>query len=270
MIVPMHLFLGGVLVLAGLNCLRYVWAGAATFEREPPFLALGVLLVALGLGLGLRARTARPLAQAWLGIGLAALVVAAARLALARQPGDHPDEQLVARLSLLGLALAAAGAVGFVLLLRRVRTEPAVRRVDLVPLGGLVAALALGVAWLVADDARLRPCRNGSDDACGAVARGLLESAERSPAMPPSRAEERAARVLAAHRCRSDDRVLCGLQRYAVGTVDARAGRTAAAREAFLWACEAHGTWCARAAQEAVDWPEADQQRLARAGRVRP
>jgi hypothetical protein len=270
MIVRMHLFLGGVLLLAGLSCLRYVWAGAATFARETPLLALGVLLVALGLGLGLRARTARLLVQAGLGIGLAAVVVAAARLALSGQGSDHPDERLAVRFSLLGLALAAAGSVGCLLLLRRVRTAPAVGRVDLVPLGGLVVALGLGVVWLVADDARLRPCRNGSNDACGALARALLESAERTPAMPPSPAEERAARVLAAHRCRSDDRVQCGLQRYAVGTVEARAGRIAAAREAFLWACEAQSSWCARAAQEAVDWPEADQQRLARAGRARP
>src|SRR5207245_7099095 len=135
-------------------------------------------------------------------------------------------------------ALAAARVVLLLLLLRRARSASAFGAIDLVPLGGLAAALVLGLVWLVADDARLRPCRNGNDQACGVIATALLESAERAPSAPPTPAEERAARVLAEHRCRADDRPVCGLQRYAVGTVDARAGRFDVAKDAFLWACE--------------------------------
>ncbi len=35
------------------------------------------------------------------------------------------------------------------------------------------------IVWLVTDDARLRPCRNGNDEACGVIAIALLESAGR-------------------------------------------------------------------------------------------
>ena len=148
------------------------------------------------------------------------------------------------------------------LLLRRARSAPAFGAIDLVPLGGLAAALVLGILWLVADDARLRPCRNGNDDACGVVAIALLESAERAPAAPPTPREENAARVLAEHRCQASDRGLCGLQRYAVGTVHVRAGRLDAAKQAFLWACDADPSWCARAAQEPLAWTPAERTRL--------
>jgi len=147
-------------------------------------------------------------------------------------------------------------------LARRVATASVFGAIDLLPLGGLAAAIALGIVWLVADDARLRPCRNGSDEACGVVAIALLESAERAPSARPTPAEERAARVLAEHHCRTTDRSLCGRQRYAAGTVDARAGRFDAAKEAFLWACAAERSWCARAAQEPLAWTPAERRRL--------
>ena len=258
----MHLFLGALLVLAGLACLRYVWAGATAFEREPPFLALSVLLIGIGAGLGARARAAHLLARAALGAGLVAIVVMVARLYLGGGPRDNPDDSLVAHVYLLGFALAAAGVVLLFLLLRRSHVEPALGAIDFLPLGGLAAALVLGIVWLVADDARLRPCRNGSDEACGVVAIAILESAERAPSARPTRAEERAARVLAGHHCRTTDRALCGLQRYAAGTVDARAGRFDAAKEAFLWACAADRSWCARAAQEQLAWTPAERERL--------
>ena len=183
----MHLFVGSLLVLAGLACLRYVWAGVPAFEREPPFLALGVLLIGIGAGLGVRARTAHLLARAGLGAGLLAIVVIIARLYLPSGARDHPDDRLVAHFYLFGFALAAAGVVVLLLLLRRARSASAFGAIDLVPLGGLVAALVLGLVWLVADDARLRPCRNGSDQACGVIATTLLESAERAPSAPPRR-----------------------------------------------------------------------------------
>jgi hypothetical protein len=258
----MHLFVGSLLGLAGLACLRYVWVGAPAFEREPPFLALGVLLIGIGAGLGVRARTAHLLARAGLGAGLLAIVVIIARLYLPSGARDHPDDRLVAHFYLFGFALAAAGVVVLLLLLRRARSASAFGAIDLVPLGGLAAALVLGLVWLVADDARLRPCRNGNEQACGVIATTLLESAERAPSAPPTPAEERSARVLAEHRCRADDRGVCGLQRYAVGTVEARARRLDAAKEAFLWACDADRSWCARAAQEPVTWTPAEHKRL--------
>src|SRR5438046_4590795 len=98
----MHLFVGSLLVLAGLACLRYVWAGVPAFEREPPFLALGVLLIGIGAGLGVRARSAHLLARAGLGAGLLAIVVMIARLYLPSGARDHPDESLVAHFYLFG------------------------------------------------------------------------------------------------------------------------------------------------------------------------
>jgi hypothetical protein len=258
---------GALLVLAGLGCLRYVWAGETAFEREPPFLALSVLLVGVGAGLAARARAAHILARVALAGGFVALVVTIVRLLLGSAVRDHPDEILVAHARLFGFAVAAAGLVVLFLLLRRARMDAVFRSVDLLPLGAFAAAIVLGIVWLAGDDARLRPCRNGSDEACGVLAIALLESAERAPSAPPTRAEERAARVLAAHHCRTTDRGLCGLQRYAAGTVDARAGRRDTAKEAFLWACDADRSWCARAAQEPLDWTLDERKRLQDRGR---
>src|SRR2546422_5144060 len=127
----MHLFVGSLLVLAGVACLHYVWAGAPVFEREPPFLALGVLLIGIGAGLGVRARTAHLLARAGLGAGLLAIVVMIARLYLPSGARDHPDDRLVAHFYLFGFALAAAGVVVLLLLLRRARSASAFGAIDL-------------------------------------------------------------------------------------------------------------------------------------------
>src|SRR5256885_15241789 len=112
----MHLFVGALLALRGVPCSRSVWAGAPAFEREPPFLALGVLLIGIGAGLGVRARTAHLLARAGLGAGLLAIVVMIARLYLPSGARDHPDDRLVAPFYLFGFALPAAGAVLLLLL----------------------------------------------------------------------------------------------------------------------------------------------------------
>ncbi len=258
----MHLFVAALFVLAGLACLRYVWAGATALEPEPPFLALAVLLIGIGAGLGARSRAAHLLGRVALGAAFVLIGIRVVRLYMESGPRDRSDESLVAHFYLFGFTLAAAGLVVVFLLLRRARAEPAFGPIDLLPLGGVAAALVLGLVWLVADDARLRPCRNGSDEACGVVAVALLESAERAPSAPPTPAEVRAARVLVEHHCRTTERNLCGLQRYAAGSVDVRAGRHEAAKEAFLWACEADRSWCARAAQEPLTWTLDERKRL--------
>ena len=261
----MHLVVGALLVLSGLSTLRYTWAGASALEREPPLFALGALLVATGAGLALRARAALLITRVGLGVLLVVLAITALRLLLGSAAGGTSDDALVAHARLFGYVLAAAVVVVVLLLLRRVRSAPAFSRIDLVPLGGVAAALALAVVWLLADDARLRPCRNGNAEACHRVATTLLEASERAVGQPPSRGEERAARVLAERRCRSADMAACAVERYAMGTVEARAGRLQTAKEAFLWACDAHRSWCARAAQEPrVAWTPEEIERLRR------
>jgi len=261
----MHLFVGALLVASGLSALRYAWAGASGLEREPPLFALGALLIATGVGLALRARAALLITRVGLGVLLAALAITALRLLLGSAAGDTADDALVAHARLFGYALAAAAVVLLLLLLRRARAAPTFHPIDLVPLGGVAAALALTVVWLLTDDARLRPCRNGNAEACHRVATTLLEASERAVGRPPSRGEERAARVLAGRRCRSADLGACAVERYAVGTVEARAGRVQTAKDAFLWACDAHRSWCARAAQEPrVAWTPEEIERLRR------
>src|SRR5262249_56323493 len=153
-------FVGALLILGGLGCLRYVWAGETAFESEPPFLALCVLLVGTGVGLAMRARVALLLAQVALGGALLVLATKALRLYVGGPPSTA-DDSLVALVYLFGFALAAAGVVLLLLLLRRVRAAADFGPIDYVPLAGLAAALVLGLVWLIADDARLRPCPNG-------------------------------------------------------------------------------------------------------------
>jgi len=259
-----HVFSGALFVVPGLACLCYAWTGSE-FESEPVVLALGVVLLGIGTGVILRTRAAHLMARAALGLGVLAVAAKAVRF-YASGARIYTDELLVAHFYLFAFALAAAGAVVVFLLLRRARSAAEFGRLDLVPLGGLAAAVVLGGVWLVADNARLGPCRNGSEQACGAVAVALLESAERARSAPTAQ-EERAARVLAEHRCRAEDRGQCGLQRYAVGTVDARARRFDRAKEAFMWACDAHASWCARALLEPVDWTPEERRRLTRPAR---
>src|SRR4029450_9026548 len=99
----MHLFVGALLVLGGLGCLRYVWAGETAFESEPPFLALCVLLVATGVGLAMRARAALLLTQVALGGTLLVLATKALRLYVGG-PRDPADDSLVALVYLFGFA----------------------------------------------------------------------------------------------------------------------------------------------------------------------
>src|SRR5437879_3982577 len=210
-----------------------------------------------------RTRAAALLVKAGLGAGLVALGWIATSYLRFRGLGA-PDD-LLARVHLLGIALAAAGVVALLMLVRRVKyNKRAFRRIDLLSLAGAGVALTLGVIWLVGDDSRLRPCRLGNDAACDIIATRLLESAERTPTAPPTRWEEDAARVLDRY-CRGPEPGPCAVHRYAVGSVALRAGRIDAARQAFLRACDEDPSWCARAAQEtALPWTREERARLER------
>ena len=259
----MHTFVGAIFLMLGGACVAYLWAGGSIFEREPPLLAFGILLIVLGAGLAGRSRAAALLVRAGLGAGLVALGWIATSYLRFRGLGATDD--LLARVYLLGIVLAVAGVVALFMLVRRVKyNKRAFRRIDLLSLAGAGVALTLGVIWLVGDDSRLRPCRLGVDAACDIIATRLLESAERTPTAPPTRWEEDAARVLERY-CRGPEPGPCAVHRYAVGSVALRAGRIDAARQAFLRACDEDPSWCARAAQEtALPWTREERARLER------
>lgn len=264
----MHLLGGLILVLVGAGAVAYVARGAAAFEREPPFVAVGVMLITIGLGVFGRSRAAVLVAR--VGIAAALLVVGGMIVTGWLRSGPvSTDEGLVQYVRLLGFALAAAMLAVVFLLMRRAPSRSSFGPIDIVPIAGLAAALTLGLIWLVGDDAVLRPCGLGNDLACQQVATRLIESAERSPEAPPSAWEQRAASVLDAELCpASSDPSPCGARRYAVGTVARRAGRLEAAKQAFRQACDFRHSWCMRASQEDVQWTPEEQQRLQR--RARP
>src|SRR5262249_59749043 len=97
----------------------------------------------IGAGLMLRARAAHLLARAALGLVVLAVAVKAVRLYAGGAPA-YPDDRLVAHVYLLGFALAAAGAVGVFLLLRRAPSAADFGQLDLVPLGGLAGPVGPG------------------------------------------------------------------------------------------------------------------------------
>ena len=257
----MHIVVGLIFIMLGATCVGYLWAGGPLFDREPPLLALGILLIFLAAGLAGRSRSAALLARAGLGAALVAMAWSATRY-VGFGTLDRPDE-LMRRVYLVGITLGAIGIVALFLLVRRVKPLKKFGVVDVLPLTGLAVALMAGVLWFVGDDARLRPCRVGNDAACEVIATRLLEASERAPAAPPTRAEEAAARTLDTPSCDGLEPAACALRRYAVGTVWLRAGRHAAAREAFLRACEEDRSWCARAAQEkTLVWTAEERARL--------
>src|SRR5262245_9491301 len=196
----MHLLAGLILVLVGAGAVAYVARGAAAFEREPPFFAVGVMLITLGLGVLGRSRAAVLVAR--FGIAAALLVIGGMIVTGWLRSGPaSTDEGLVQYVRLLGFALAAAVlAVGF-LFMQRAPRRASFGPIDIVPIAGLAGALLLGVIWLFGDDAVLRPCRLGNELACQQIATRLIESAERTPEAPPSAWEQRAASVLDAELC---------------------------------------------------------------------
>src|SRR5215470_15676056 len=260
----MHIIAGAILALIGAGAVAYIGRGASAFEREPPFLAIGIMLVATGIGLCGRSRAAGLVARIGIGVSLLAIGWLIVTGWLTSGPVST-DAGLVRYAQLFGFALAAAGLVVVFLLVRRARD-----RASFGPIDSLAAALVLGTGWLLGSDTELRPCRLGNDLACQQIATRLLESAERSPSTPPTAWEERAARVLDAELCpMAADPGPCGARRYAVGAVALRGGRVDAAKQAFRQACDFHPSWCARAAQEtAALWTADEQRRLQR--RARP
>src|SRR5262245_29262721 len=196
----MHVIAGLILVLTGAGAVAYVARGGAVFEREPPFLAVGVMLVTIGIGLFGRSRAADLVAR--VGIAAALLVIGGMIVTgWLRSGPTSTDEGLVQYVRLLGFALAAAVMAAVFLLVRRAPGRSSFGPIDIVPIAGLTAALTLGVIWLFGDDAVLRPCRLGNELACHQIATRLIESAERTAAAPPTTWEERAARVLDAELC---------------------------------------------------------------------
>ena len=265
----MHIIAGAILALFGAAAVAYIARGASAFEREPPLLAVGVMLVAVGIGMGGRSRAAGLVAR--IGIGATLLVIGWSIVSGWVTSGPaSTDEGLVRYVQLLGLAIAAAVLAGVFLLVRRAPRRASFGPIDIVPIAGLAAALTLGMIWLLGNEADLRPCRLGNDLACQQIATRLIESAERSPSTRPTAWETRAALVLDAELCpMASEPGPCGARRYAVGAVALRAGRLDAAKAAFRQACDFERSWCARAAQEtAVPWMTDELQRLER--RARP
>src|SRR5262245_22546341 len=175
----MHLLAGLILVLVGAGAVAYVARGAAAFEHEPPFLAVGVMLITIGLGVFGRSRAAVLVARA--GIAAALLLIGGMIVTGWLRSGPmSTDEGLVQYVRLLGYALAAALLAVVFLLMRRAPRRASFGPVDIVPIAGLAGALTLGVIWLVGDDAALRPCRLGNELACQQIATRLIEAAERS------------------------------------------------------------------------------------------
>ena len=69
----MHIMAGAILALVGAGAVAYIARGASAFEREPPFLAVGVMLVTIGIGMCGRSRAAGLVAR--IGIAAALLMI---------------------------------------------------------------------------------------------------------------------------------------------------------------------------------------------------
>src|SRR4029453_16710109 len=113
----MHIIAGAIMILVGVGAVAYVQGGAAALEREPPLLAIGVLLVAIGIGLLVRSRLAGLVAR--IGLGAVSLVIVGTLVPGWFTSGSpSTDEGLVRYFYLLVLAIALAVMAGLFLLLR--------------------------------------------------------------------------------------------------------------------------------------------------------
>src|SRR5262252_8666909 len=102
----MHIIAGAIMALVGAAAVAYIARGASAFEREPPFLALGLMLVATGIGLCGRSRVAGLLAR----IGIAASLLLLVRRARGRARFGPIDIVPIA-----GLAAALVLGTGWLL-----------------------------------------------------------------------------------------------------------------------------------------------------------
>src|SRR2546428_1343658 len=104
----MHIIAGAILALVGAGAVAYIARGASAFEREPPFLAVGVMLVTIGIGMCGRSRAAGLVAR----IGIAATLLMIGWIILTGWFTSRPastDEGLVRDFQVLRFALAPPG-----------------------------------------------------------------------------------------------------------------------------------------------------------------
>src|SRR2546430_6072498 len=169
----MHIMAGAILALVGAGAVAYIARGASAFEREPPFLAVGVMLVTIGIGMCGSARAAGLVAR----IGIAATLLMIGWIIVTGWFTSGPartDEGLVRYFQLLGFAIAAAVLAAVFLLVRRAPRRARFGPIDIVPIAGLAPALPPGLIWPPGDGTPPRPCRLGDDPACQAIAPRLL------------------------------------------------------------------------------------------------
>src|SRR5437879_12217680 len=170
----MHIMAGAILALVGAGAVAYIARGASAFEREPPFLAVGVMRVTIEIGMCGRSRAAGLVAR----IGIAATLLMTGWIIVTGWFTSGPastDEGLVRYFQLLGFAIAAAVLAAVFLLVRRAPRRSRFGPIDIVPIAGLAAALTLGPIWPPGDVPQWRTCRVGNGLACHELAAALLD-----------------------------------------------------------------------------------------------
>src|SRR5438094_8597378 len=114
----MHIIAGAILALVGAGAVAYIARGASAFAREPPFLAVGVMLVTIGIGMCGRSRAAGLVAR----IGIAATLLMTGWIIVPGWFSSGPastDDGLVRYFQWLRLAIAAPGLAPVFVLVRR-------------------------------------------------------------------------------------------------------------------------------------------------------
>src|SRR5258705_608651 len=104
----MHIMAGAILALVGAMAVAYIAGGVSALEREPPLLAVGVLLVAIGSGVCARSRTAALVAR----VGIGAILLLIGWIVVTGWLSSGPartDESPVRYVQLLGFPIAPPG-----------------------------------------------------------------------------------------------------------------------------------------------------------------
>src|SRR5215469_2512691 len=128
----MQIAVGLIFILLGATCIGYLWAGGSVFDREPPLLVLGVLLIGLTAALAGRARAAGLLARAAFGAAIVAIAWLAFRY-LTFEPHNSTDV-LIRRLYLVDIAVLVVGIIALFVFVRRAPPTRKYRVVDVLPL----------------------------------------------------------------------------------------------------------------------------------------